>query len=79
MFSFKIWLDFTMAENGKGQLLHNTSSPQPAAENGSHQDDVSDTEEVPVAIYEYLKCVLSHKEMFSKLKCSTFFSESFDK
>ena len=61
-----------MAENGKGQLLYNTSSHQPAAENGSHQDDISDTEEVLVAICEYLKCVLSHKEMFSKLKCSTF-------
>ena len=44
-----------MAENGKGQLLYNTSSPQPAAENGSHQEGVSDTEKVLVAICEYLQ------------------------
>ena len=41
-----------MAENGKGQLVYNFSSPEPAAENGPHQDDASDTE-VLTAIFEY--------------------------
>ena len=41
-----------MAENGKGQLVYNSSSPEPAAENGPHPDDVSDTE-VLARIFEY--------------------------